>query len=55
MKLYRCVVEIKINAEFEDGFGLSKGPECSGDGGSLPPPHFTPMAHIHFKSQIIVS
>lgn len=35
MKRYRCIVEIKINAEFKGGFGLSKG--VGSREGAIPP------------------
>lgn len=50
-KLYSCVVEIKMKAEFEDGCGPSKGAGRRGVGsrevGKAPLAlHFMPLAHI---------
>lgn len=45
MKLYRCVIEIKMKTEFDEGCGPSKSAVSRGEGSS----YFTPLAYIHFK------
>lgn len=45
-KLYRWIVEIKMKAKLEGGYGLSKGMGSrevgSGEGAIAPPPLYTP-------------
>lgn len=49
-KLYRCVVKIKMKAEFEDGCGLSKGVRNRGVGSTFPPwSTFVLSCRLHHK------